>query len=277
MFNPPNPSPPISHGTSPDRQVDTTQAVMNKPLGMERMFPTAFTLITSLLLFIPTFLCIKIAHSPILTYWHDPSITWVLLAAPVLVLIAHIVHTQKGPCKLTVAVTLLLPTILLVFCSEMLASMSSHLSQELFSTDCDTFTKKRLLQRSWEEARDFYLTCLADTKAAANVSSTALVNNFRIQDCQLYPEEFAKHKKDWTYLEYLEQHQECSGWCEFTMQLWSKTPTSDSCSTIVSAYFQFYVYERSRQVLTTMVVTLLATVLGISFVGDVLRSRGYDW
>merc|ERR1719284_150855 len=100
---------------------------------------------------------------------------------------------------------------------------ASDKADQLFSVDCDTFTGKRELQRSWDAAKELFEKCLQDTvrrtASDSNLTLEAATRLYRIQDCEEYPNQHYLHKTDWEYLWYLEEEHSCAGWCKFEQRL----------------------------------------------------------
>lgn len=238
-----------------------------------RFAPLTLTLVAIVIFTMPIYICMTIAHSHLVKYWLKPGVVaWSLLVVPVLILVTHMVNTHRKMVSVPmVFTTFVLSGTLLVVYSMIQMTFADNLWNQLISIDCHNLQGKRQLEHSWREARDFYLGCIAETAREYNFSTEYLTESFRIEDCKGYAKAFADNKADWSYLQHLEDHQSCSGWCTFSQQMWSKAPTKGSCSTAVASYFGFYAYPRALQVATSMSLVLLLAVPFIAWFIDDLK------
>lgn len=252
---------------------------MAKPLSdidILTLFPWAFTLVTSLLFLMPSFLMLRIHLDPMTAYW-DNSYIWTAIVIPVIIFVAHVANVSTGsPNKFAVIVGLTGPCFILLFLSNSENVNATAKVTTLMSTDCDTFPMKRKLQQSWEDANSVYSKCLNDTASKGGLSVSDLERDFRIQDCEEYPAALDRHRKDWTYLRYLEEQQDSSGWCETGRQIWSKGPAKDCGSVVVASFFKNRVVAHTSEVFIIMLAVLLLTISVVLSIGPTLRHR-MDW
>jgi len=242
-----------------------------------KMFPSAFTLVLSVLYVMPTYIVFYASHHRVVGYWIS---NWsiVLLVIPIVVLVIHYIHAkQGGPNKYACIIGIVLPSVLLLFSAMSLKGTGSDLETQLFSTDCDTIQGKRKLQRSWQAAYNLYMKCLRETATMHALNVNDLTRTYRIEDCDEYQSAFSMHSGDWSYLRMLEEEQDCSGWCFASHRLWSSGEAKDACSIAVSMVFGIVVTHHAGEVIMLMLLALLGSVVAFLTVGPMLRKRGYSW
>jgi hypothetical protein len=258
-------------------------------IDLMRMFPAGFTMTCCLIYLVPFWLVMTVTQTPALSYFASHW-SYLALAVPIIIVAVHFVHLQKGvPNKLAITSALVIPSLLLLVIADWQYMSAVDQMDKLFSTDCDTSPQKRALQSSWEVAYSFYMDCLEDTASNSSYSMEVLQENFRIQDCAEYTAmktgfnahgvktNMLSYKKEWNYLQYLEENHFCSGWCYHGVQLWSTKPHKDSCATVVSSLFGSIVKPHSMQVFVVMLVSLAATAVILIGMGPKLRKHGIDW
>lgn len=234
---------------------------------MRRLFPAGFTMVCVVLFIVPCYLAVYAARHPVAKYFCSE---WYfsLIVIPVLILFVHFVHTRNGPDKYMTHLALLIPSILLlVYGTTMLATATSR-ADKLFSTDCNIMLEKMHLQREWEAAHLLYQSCLEDTAAARNLTASYLAKNFRIQDCTEYQDSLEEHRRDWKYLQQLEEKHACTGFCTTGEQLWSKGPHKDSCAIAVASVFRYVVRGNFLQVVALSLFTLCVDMAMVIFTGQ---------
>lgn len=244
-------------------------------------FPQWFTLSCILAFLNPIWLTVHLGQDRTVLYWLGP---WCRIAAvlPLIFLVGHMAHLKKHrPSKPVVVLCLLVPTVFFLVLSQDISSRAANMADQLFSTDCDIVNGKRQLERSWETARNLYVKCLKDTvrlaPASQNLTYSAALQLYRIQDCDEYANEERLHRADWAYLWYLEDEYDCAGWCTSNFPLWTFKETQDSCSVAASQIFEEKIAKRAGQVMLYSFGTLLGTSALLLTAGPFLRARGCDW
>lgn len=200
---------------------------------------------------VPIYMLSVFAFSTLATYWISGVRYYFLITVPIVILVAFFLLKRRKVAKIfAIWLMIMYPAVLMALISMIEASEANALYVVLFSNDCDSFVGKRNLENSWVTARDFYLSCLTDIKerTRGNVTAAYLFSTYRIEDCDGYSDMYSANEQDWSYLEYLEDNQACSGWCNYNLQLWSTTDTRDSCSKTVAAYFHFFIEPRSLEI-----------------------------
>lgn len=240
--------------------------------AMEGMFPTAFTSISGILFVIPMWICIETCLNPAFYYWFDYAdfVFWMLMTIPVLFLVTHVLHSIYGrPIKYVAISVVSFSCVTIGAIAQEHRFVASDLEYRLYSSDCNTFHAKRILEQAWQDANVFYMACVHETVHTHNMSQAFILNNYRIQQCGGYEEVLQLHAKEWEYLEYLEKNYDCSGWCNFHHQLWTMGTSANSCTTSLSAYFRFKILVRNAQVIIAMLLTFFigffALVVGESY------------
>jgi len=233
----------------------------------------AFTMLCILLFMVPGYLAIYAARHPVVKYFHGHTY-YVLIVIPILILIAHLHHTHNGPDKYMTQLAVLIPSVLLLVYGTSLMTNATMKADGLYSIDCATMPEKTHLQREWEAAHNLYQTCLSDTAASRNLTSSYLTNHFRLQDCVEYESSLREHWRDWTYLQQLEEQHACTGFCRPSVQLWSNGPHKDACSIVVASVFRYIVEGNCMKVVTISLVTLVLDMLLVLCLAPMLRSAG---
>jgi hypothetical protein len=241
-----------------------------------RLFPVAFTFICSILFTACMTQLIYINRTPTVayfsSYWH-----FGLFVIPIIIATVHIVHVRnQAPNKSGVILALFLPSLLLLIDANSTLEHARERMDKLLSTDCEAFKDKAFLQKEWEAAYSAFVTCANQTQAQAALPTPELMKDFRLQDCTEYPSLLAGHRTSWTYLQYLETSEGCSGWCYPAQQLWSIKPSKDSCSAVVSMAYRYLVLPRAREAMLLMVLTISLSAAGFLYLGPKMREWGYE-
>lgn len=245
-------------------------------IRVRNMFPAAFTMICVLFFMIPCYLAVYAARHPVVRYFTGEWY-YILAFIPVLIAIVHNFHVHNGPNKSVTNLALLVPNmLLLVYGTNMLTSASSK-ADMLFSIDCNTMVEKAHLQQEWEAAHSLYRSCLKQTAASRNVTTSFLATHFRIQDCSEYAPALQHHSREWSYLQYLEGKHACSGFCIPGEPLWSTGSHKDACAIEVSSVFRNVVKGNFMQVVALSLVTLCLDVVAVAFLGSMLKSNGFEF
>lgn len=253
-------------------------------IDLIRMFPAAFTMVCFVIFLVPVWLILTVAENQALSYFSSRW-AYVVLAAPVIILLVHLVHLRQGvPNKFGVLAALMIPSIICLIIANRQFMNATDKMDKLFSVDCDTFPQKRQLQVAWESAYNLYMDCLNTTAATSNYPLEVLQQNFRIQDCAEYQSRLSgkwaflnNYADEWNYLRYLEENHYCSGWCYHGVQLWSSKPHKDSCAIVVSNLFRSLVTPHTKQVSVVMLACLAVTAVIIIIMGPALRKQGLEW
>jgi len=259
-------------------------------ISMLKMFPVMFTLCCSMLFLVPMCFVLSIGTNAEIRYFWTPW-HYVVSVIPLLILAAHYVHMRSGaPNKVAVVTALVVPSMLLLICANGQYLQATTMVDRLSSVDCDALQSKQRLQNAWQAAHDLYMGCLNETSAAFGYDVAVLQANFRVQDCEEYPQAAgllagatrspaprSPYAEDWAYLRHLEESSFCSGWCKPGIQLWSGGASKDSCSVAVAAVFDLYAQPHAGEVVAVMVITLIVSAMFLILVGPVLRKNGIEW
>eukprot|EP00928_Gymnodinium_smaydae_P062309 TRINITY_DN46203_c0_g1_i1.p1 TRINITY_DN46203_c0_g1~~TRINITY_DN46203_c0_g1_i1.p1 ORF type:complete len:279 (+),score=63.72 TRINITY_DN46203_c0_g1_i1:213-1049(+) len=262
---------------SHDFETPIKRAAGGGSIDLSRLLAPTFTAVCCLLFLAPTALCIYISQHPVVAYF-GAQWCYILLLIPVIIGTVHWHHVRRrAPSKYGILTALCLPSALLLIIADGELSGARAKTEQLISTDCSSFGEKAALQASWEEAYAAFESCVADSSAASGVPASKVMKSFRLQDCEEYSMLLKKNKKPWSYLRYLEETQGCSGWCYPAQQIWSATPSRDSCSSMVSAAFSFFVLPHAEQVVSLSVMVLLSAAIGFAFLNPYMRALGIKW
>lgn len=242
------------------------------------LFANSFTSFLLLLFFIPLYLVISVILETNMYFWvsHDFSPYWfIILLVLYIGTHAYHVYTQKTS-KWLVLLCLLLSSGSLFAVSETFIKKTEFVYTFLVSSDCDTYSGKRLMQLSWDAADTLYIECLANESSVSGKSVAELMDVMKVQDCPTYSTELVDYPT-WSYLETLETSLQCSGWCDASTPLWTTESTKDSCSVSVGFDLREYGYYTLNQVRVYSIVVLLFSALMMLQGGKILASYGIDW
>lgn len=250
-------------------------------MGYSKMLPTAFIFCCFVIFATPMALTIALGYDRSVKYWIGP---WGLMSfgIPVLFALGHYVHLERGfPRKPVVLLCTLFPAVLFLIVGDIHLSVSYDLSDQLFSTDCDTFDSKRVLERAWERANDLYAKCITTTVQNQgkkhNLTIAKAFDLYRIHHCEEYNSALQENKEQWDYLRHLEEQHHCSGWCEPGRRLWTYKGTRDACSVAVGTVLRFKVQRIAMQVVVYSVVVIVLVTIVLVLVGPMIRAAGMPW
>lgn len=262
------------------KEADPDQS-MKPSDGYARMLPTVFTFCCFLMFASPLSLTLSLAYDTTVGYWIGRQSLWAWIF-PVVFIVGHIVHVQKGfPKKPVVLLCTLLPGIAFLVLGDIHLSVAYDLSDQLFSTDCDTFESKRQLDRAWQKAYTLYTGCLNRTVASGgvkhNFTMTSALELYRIHHCEEYEDALQEQKAEWTYLRHLEENHHCSGWCESGQRLWTYKDVRDPCSEAVATVLRFKVQRVALQIVVYAIFVIALTAIVLVVVGPKIRQAGFNW
>lgn len=232
-------------------------------------FEVKLSVLAALLLFVPMLLCIMLELKPSVSYWFGNWMLIVALALPLWVVACYILLiTERLTRKNAPAWMVIIPALVLVAVVQKQAWTLAQVQVELQAQDCDTWPRKKDLDRSWEAARDFRDSCLQAMAKEQGVPPRELENREFFEDCDGYDDYASSHsfKRDWEYLEALEKHYYCGGWCTPQDPLWiSKEGVADSCSLAAYRAISGNIRRMSVQATVYGGIILTGSVLILTF------------
>jgi len=247
-------------------------------LDWASMWPSLFTLFCLMVFVTPVCLSVYIGTDTTVEYWIGNYINLVLVI-PLVYLITHVVHVKRRqPVKFLVVICLPVASVFVLLLCDFVLLASYERGNQMAASDCDTFTKKKELETQWQMAKTYYANCAKKKADKEGISFAAATTLYRIPDCPDYEKEKKKNAHNgWEYLEHLETHQACAGWCTRGQPLWTFKDVKDSCSSVVADVMHNKVQRFMLQVVMYSVVVLGFTSLGLVAVGPVLRKHGVPW
>jgi len=177
--------------------------------------------------------------------------------------------------KVVVMTCILVPCTLLFFLGNVYLHNSSTTASQLLADDCNTFERKRELETAWKAAHSIWTKCVDHTAAGSGINRTEAMRITKVHHCKGYEESYDKYGERWDYLQDLELHRQCAGWCETQKHaLWSFNDVKDSCSTSVGLNMHLALRRTALQIFTFSGAILVFAV-GVVIV-DPLRKLGWD-
>lgn len=219
---------------------------------------------------------VRLAQEPNAKYWVGEC-GYAVLAFPPLLIIAHIVQSyHRRPLYLAIVFSCAIPPLMSVIIGFMYMDPVDAAASRLLSTDCTTFANKFLIQQAYLSANTFYDDCLA--KQAKNTSTTVEVvkKNMVITQCPGYNPEAAGYPREWSYLQELEQTENCAGWCfDGEGALWTHNPSYwNSCSAAAGMTLKNMVARNAVRMLTNGVVSFVMAALLILGINEWITRSG---
>jgi len=252
--------------------LDTTvQKEAGRDLDLLPIFPSVFAIACSLISLPPLVKLYRVYFDSAVNYWFSGAGQMLLFLPLVSLACSYIIHKQKrGPNRLAVLLGLLVTTFLILLLGDHLLMRAMDLGNKFSSTDCETFTAKREMQREWQAASDFHASC--------TVHGDTPPGSYMIDECLGYEAALAEHP-GWPYLEVLEERNACGGWCETSDPLWTLHSGArlDTCSAVVAEMMFSKVQHAGMQVVVYSIIIISLCSVSLISVGPDLRSRGFDW
>lgn len=185
----------------------------------------------------PVVVCWTLASRTAVSYWAGPwgrlgplLVFWVLLGPAIL--------GKVGRTALRMMT--LGPILLLLFISRHYWSTAVAVGAVLGIDDCVSFPEKVRLEDAWQAAATALELCVDSRVRStgtsgdeAKVVREELQQVLSLDNCALYLQEYPRWRSEWTYLQSLEERQHCSGWCDVSGPLWTRSgqiPARDRCS-----------------------------------------------
>mmetsp|Transcript_33820 Transcript_33820/g.74007 ORF Transcript_33820/g.74007 Transcript_33820/m.74007 type:complete len:307 (+) Transcript_33820:107-1027(+) len=242
----------------------------------KRMFPRMFTFFCFLVFVLPIWLTNYVGRDRQVQYWIGRS-HWIVLFLPLLFAVTHVVHVLKGaPSKMAVVSCLAGSCLLLLIVGDVTLTNAYGLGNRLKAKDCETFHEKKVLQHQWQNAKDFYVSCMEATATSTDISLAAATSLYRIQDCDGYENAFARNP-GWSYLAELEEMHRCGGWCEAAQPLWTFLKVKDSCTEVVADIMYNKVQWCMAQVVLYTMLVLFFVAVALVMAKDVFKRYGVAW
>lgn len=272
---------PLFVGNEARQQMASSLKDPYQPINLLRfsMFPSVFTFAMFCIFMTPIWQMSHLGHDTTVRFWVG---RWCDMAMflPIIFIATHLIHIEKRtPHKPAVLASIFIPCIVLLILADVVMTTAYDKADQLFSTDCDTFSGKRELQREYVYAQELYKSCITETAAreGGNLTAASAAKLFRINDCEEYATAHKQHQRHWDYLSYLEEEHQCSGWCARSSRLWTFKDTQDPCTVAVSAVFRGKVQNTAKQVVVYIIFTMVLSAVLLIAVGPKLRARGIDW
>jgi hypothetical protein len=253
-----------------------------------KLFPAAFLMFCFGAFVVPLALILQLSLDPTVKKFMPVisglpiasgiPLIWLGWIIPALFVATFLIHTIRGgrPSRLAISITLIGSCLLLLVLTYSFLLAIYKKSPILASSDCKTWPEKRKIQEEWELARGFYATCVSEKAKAQKLSFAAAVTEFRMKDCEGYSKQMEKHK-DWEFLEYLEQYQNCAGWCVADQPMWTKEPTKDACSPVVASIFRDKIEYCMKQVGFYSLLALMMFTIIILTSKPLVTKLGLQW
>jgi len=206
------------------------------------------------------------------------EIGYAVLIIPVLLVLAHIWQAaHRRPLYPCLVLTCVVPGLLCLFVGFQYEGGISLAAARLLSTDCTTFKTKFIVQQAYQEADMFFDHCLANQ--ATNLSTTVeeARKTIVISQCPGYTNAKALgFAREWNYLEALEKHEHCAGWCfDGEKALWTHNPeSSDSCSAAAGVTMETKVLRNVSRLQWTGLASAGVGVLLLFAINEAYRRLG---
>lgn len=267
----------VTGNTPPPTSPELAPALLGAEPGrlqLQTLFPACFTFCAVVFYMWPVLATLDLANDPSVRYFIGNFAT-VVVAVPLLViLLAHLVHAQRGtPSKPAIVACLFLPSTLMLVINEYVLGASFDKASLLMSSNCTSFSGKAQLHKDWTIAYSNYTTCLNQT-VQRNTSALTLNEAFqlyRFYECTEYPAAYLSHRGTWSYLRSLEETFGCSGWCTLANPLFTFQAPDDTCSQAAAQVFSTKIQRVARQVIVYISAVLVGGSLTLIYYGPYIR------
>lgn len=277
-----NSNPPVYQRVT-SAPLEAARLVDKKPkLLFSRMFPWVFTYSCFIIYLVPLWLVMHLAYERNVLYWFGPTCQ-LCAFLPLIFICTHIAHVKTGALvKRWIWASFLVPSAVLFLFANFVSATAISRSEELVSTDCNTFPGKVELENAWLAAQELFESCLDETVKAqpkgSQMTKDLLKQHYRIQDCQEYATKYAaEYPLEWSYLRDVEENEGCAGWCTLSSPLWAYTDVTDSCSVAVAHALDRKVSVTCGRVVIYCFAIFAASCILFLRIGPFLRRRGIEW
>mmetsp|Transcript_87357 Transcript_87357/g.271383 ORF Transcript_87357/g.271383 Transcript_87357/m.271383 type:complete len:261 (-) Transcript_87357:105-887(-) len=245
----------------------TPTDVGKRTINVVHVFPEVFVVCSVLIFAPPVVKSLYLATDPLVAYWFGVH-PKVIVALPLAFIGAsYALHARRrAPRRGAIALSLLGSSAVLAVQANNIAVNAMTLSNTFAASDCEPFTRKHRLEHSWDAAYEFKKAC----------TSKIGEEDYLVQHCPHYEEEAFKHP-GWAFLESMEFRYFCSGWCHRRSPLWTASPTTDSCSAVVSQVLSAKVLRDSVQLVIYNFVVLALSIIGLILIGPSMQEKGFAW
>lgn len=235
-------------------------------------FNDKFMFVLLLVVGTPCISSLLVSSSPALTYWIGKGgfivgvgcFLWIFLGYQFL-------NREAIHRRLAVINLLVIPVIALTVVSHFNKLTALDIHTQLSVQDCIAFPAKTRLEHAWQDASDLLDSCLIEHARLTGSTLEELQRVDGVHRCPGYEKGREKWKKEWDYLQLLEQEEQCSGWCESRRSLWHAAPPEqlrrpDRCSIVVARAMKSQIYRTSKQITFYCLAAVVVLGAGLSLI-----------
>lgn len=251
------------------RSIVNTDGDVAKTPAPVLVMADSVTLTLFILFCFPMVACNYLACQTHVIYWMGTPgfLSW---GVPVLLCMGYIgLAKKRGRPKVWILSCILLPCVLFLILGNVHLSRASMIGSQLTANDCNSFTRKRELERSWWAAYKIYDTCVI-AAMRGGLNRTLAEEATRVHLCAGYEELWPDNGENWEYLQHLEQEDLCSGWCTPQRPIWTFLKTKDACSRVAGDSMFISVRHTSLLLFVYSGVILIVAVVMLVFEGPIV-------
>lgn len=259
--------------------VDTPLTNTEKPKYARQyreLYPSLLTLALFAIFGFAVITGIRLSTEPNARFWVGRW-GYALLAVPIILVISHIVQSfYRRPLYFFVIVSVCVPPLMSIFIGFMYAVPVQQVVSRLLSSDCTTFRQKFQIEQAYKEANSFFNECLAAQAKNHSMTVEAVRKDMVISQCPGYDPEASGYSAEWSYLQRLEENENCAGWCfDGEGALWTHNPTSwDSCSAAAGMTMKNKVARNASRMMWNGVIGFLVAVTLVWMIDDAFKRGG---
>jgi len=240
------------------------------------LYPSLLTLALFAIFGFAVITGVRLSQEPNARFWVG-QYGYALLAIPVILIVSHIVQSYyRRPMYFFVILSVCVPPLISIFVGFMYAVPVEQVVQRLLSTDCTTFRQKFVIEQAYKEANSFFSDCLSAQAKNQSTTIEAVRKDMVISQCPGYDPKASGYASEWSYLQKLEENENCAGWCfDGEGALWTHNPTSwDSCSSAAGMTMKNKVSRNASRMMWNGVIGFLVAVTLVWMIDDAFKRSG---
>lgn len=251
------------------------------------MYPGFFTIMLLLVFGSPIITAIRLASDPSVQYWISGWFGWTTLLIPVILVICNFYQSTHGPRFWSFFLMTVVPSTWLLLMGYSHVQPIIGVGEQLLSFDCNTFPRKSHIELAHNVAAELFENCTSRVGAEMNITVDHVKTLINLGDCSEYQqyhtrggpaEVYGSWRKEWKYLQALENEQLCSGWCYSSPALWrTNMMFPDTCSDTAGTNFSVSVMFKAQRLLAFGILFMVLSLVLLNYAIWVADKVGLDW
>lgn len=247
------------------------------------LWPNIFTFCLCAL-FGPALITVYSAISePSIRYWIGNAPYFFFLTVPILLLTGHVLHScARRPKFYPSLFSSVVPAVFVIISGCLLLRPAMNMSDKLLAPDCKSFREKYELDEAWKAAAAIFDQCVTRVATVTQALENETAPLIKLTDCAEYKASLdliGKYGSKWAYLQHLEEHDACTGWCtpgEGALFVTSHQGR-DLCVRVAGSALAGEAVRLGWQLIILGILELLISIWAMGKMQALLKAAGQVW